>query len=165
MKAFEITEQKAFMSALLVQDVFDRFAVSEVSLLTACRYEIDGHRNAMFYSEEEKQALPEKEYMLWAEVKPLVYQMIKGSKTPNSFRIVFRLNAENTANAVAGVGDGTRPEEVGGLFLNVQYEHEQLMVISGTAMKTFTLSKNVELTWDGYAEKFLKKHGIVYEVK
>jgi len=162
-KAFKITEQKAFMSALLVQDVFDRFAVSEISLLAACRFDIDGHRNGMFYTDEEKQTLPEAEYMLWAELKPYIYQIIKGSKTPNSFRIVFRLTAENTANVVASVGDGTEPEEVGGLFLNLQYEHEQLMVISGTAMKTFTLSKTVEQTWDGYAERFLKKHGIVYE--
>ena len=69
------------MSALLVQDVFDRFAVSEVNLMAACRYEIDGQRNAMFYTEEEKQALPEAEYMLWGELKPYVYQIIKGSKT------------------------------------------------------------------------------------
>jgi len=51
------------------------------------------------------------------------------------------------------------------LFLNLQYEHEQMMVISGAAMKTFTLSKTVEQAWDGYAEKFLKKHGIVYELR
>lgn len=165
MKAFEIKEQKAFMSALLVQDVFDRFAVSEVTLLSACRYEIDGHRNSMFYTEEEKMALSESEYMLWGELKPWIYQIIKGSKTPSSFRIVFRLTAENTANVVASVGDGTRPEEVGGLFLNLQYEHEQLMVISGVAMKTFTLTKTVEQAWDGYAERFLKKHGIVYELR
>lgn len=164
MKAFKIKEQKAFMSALLVQDVFDRFAVSEISLLAACRFDIDGHRNGMFYTDEEKQTLPEAEYMLWAELKPYIYQIIKGSKTPHSFRIVFRLTAENTANVVASVGDGTEPEKVGGLFLNLQYEHEQLMVISGTAMKTFTLSKTVEQTWDGYAERFLKKHGIVYEM-
>ena len=153
------------MSALLVQDVFDRFAVSEVNLLAACRFEIDGQRNKMFYSEEEKQGLPETEYMLWNEIKPYVYQIIKGSKTPSSLRIVFRLTAENTANVVASVGDGTKAEEVGGLFLNLQYDHEQLMVISGTAMKTFTLSKTVEQAWDGYAEKFLKKHGIGYEVR
>ena len=165
MKAFEITEQKAFMSALLIQDVFDHFAVSEVNLLSSCRFEIDGHRNGMFYTDEEKQALQETEYMQWAELKPYLYQLIKGSKTPSSFRIVFRLTAANTANVVASVGDGTRPEEVGGLFLNLQYEHEQLMVISGVAMKTFTLSKTVEQAWDGYAEKFLKKHGIAYEVR
>ena len=165
MKAFEITEQKAFMSALLVQDVFDRFAVSEVNLLAACRFELDGRRNAAFYSEEEQQSLPEQEYMLWGEIKQYVFQIIKGNKTPSSFRIVFRLTAENTANVVASVGDGTKPEEVGGLFLNVQYEHEQLMVISGAAMKTFTLSKTVEQAWDGYAEKFLKKHALAYEIR
>ncbi len=165
MKAFEITEQKAFMSALLVQDVFDRFAVSEVSLLTACRFEIDGQRNGLYYTDEEKQALPETEYMLWSELKAYIYQIVKGNKTPNAFRIVFRLTAENTANVVASIGDGTKPEEVGGLFLNLQYEHGQLMVISGTAMKTFTLSKTVEQAWDGYAEKFLKKHGIAYELR
>ena len=153
------------MSALLIQDVFDHFAVSEVNLLSSCRFEIDGHRNGMFYTDEEKQALPEAEYLQWVELKPYLYQLIKGSKTPSSFRIVFRLTAANAANVVASVGDGTRPEEVGGLFLNLQYEHGQLMVISGAAMKTFILSKTVEQVWDVYAEKFLKKHVISYETK
>ena len=44
MKAFQLTEKKEFMNLLLRTGVFDNFLLSEASLHTAVKYEIDGRR-------------------------------------------------------------------------------------------------------------------------
>lgn len=163
MKAFIINEKKKFMSMLLISEVFDNFALSELQLQGAFRLQIDGKRNASFYTTEEMENLPEPEYLLWTEIKPLIYQSIKGSKTPISFRIVFRLSGTNTKKVLEHLDISMNPEEVGGLFLNLQYEQEQLKIVSGAAMKTFSTDRTLEQAWDVYAERFLKKNGIEYE--
>ena len=104
MKAFDITEVKKFMELLLKSEVFDHFCVSELLLQGACGIRLDGRRNSEFYEEEVYRLLPEKEYMLWSELKELFFRMIRGTRSPISFRIVFRLSAENTVRVQESSG-------------------------------------------------------------
>ena len=53
MKAFQLTEKKEFMNLLLRTGVFDNFLLSEASIHTAVKYEIDGKLNPSFYSSQE----------------------------------------------------------------------------------------------------------------
>ncbi len=52
MKAFQLTEQKEFMNLLLRSDIFVNFLLSEASVHTAVKYEIDGRLNPSFFSDE-----------------------------------------------------------------------------------------------------------------
>ena len=159
MRSFEITEVKPFMSALLTGQVFDNFAVSELKMNNAGGWVLDGRRNAEFYDEGEFEALPEKEYLLWSEVKQIVFTLVKGSKLPLSMQITFKMNAANTESTVRNSGTGIPLENVGGIFLNIRYDREQLQVVSGTSLKSFSMDRSLENAWDDYAEKFLKKNG------
>lgn len=159
MKAFEITEVKSFMSALLAGSVFDNFALSELKMNGAASIVLDGHRNAAFYDSDEFESLPEKEFLLWSEAKSHIFNVVKGSKLPLSLNITLRLNEENMKNTVKMSGTGIPVEQVGGIFLNIRYDRENLQVITGTALKSFSMDRSLDNAWDEYAAKFLKKNG------
>ena len=57
MQAFQIENIRSFMKQLLLQDTFDTFLVSEVSVTTFASFRIDGSLHPEFYSQEEEQAL------------------------------------------------------------------------------------------------------------
>ncbi len=162
MLALQISEVKQFMSMLLTQEIFDRFLVTEIQIQLAYGVTIDGRRNMNFYKEE-KENLPQDEYMQWQEMRPVVYQMIKGNKTPLSFRIVLMLTKENTRRVVEAVSlSSLSPEDVKGLYLNLNFDHDALSVITGTSLASFSLDKTMEREWDAYSKKFLKSKGIFF---
>lgn len=53
MLALQITSMKAFMNHLLVADTFENFLLAEATVSTANTYQIDGHINKDFYTQEE----------------------------------------------------------------------------------------------------------------
>ncbi len=161
MRSFEISETKIFMSALLKDSAFDNFAVSEVHLTTSSYWLFDGHRNQAFYEEKELEELKEKDFILWSEVKPQIFNIIKGNRLPLSLKITFRLNTANTANVVRDCGTSIPLEQVGGIFLTVKYDRESLQVVSGTSLKSFSMDRSLDNAWDEYASKFLNKLGVM----
>lgn len=145
MRSISIEDVKTFMSDLLVGNDFDDYMVTEVSISTYNTFNIDGHINKNFYSEEEYNDLPNKEASVWKDLKPLCFELIKGKKTPSKFKIIFmKTPLEN--------------EAVDALFLNVKYETGALTCITGASMKTFSMDKTVESVWDDEVEGMLKKY-------
>lgn len=163
MIALKIAEVKHFMGQLLLQEVFDNFLVSEVEIQTANTFKINGRLNLLWFDEEEKEEVRQREYTSWRDLKSLIYQMIKGNRTPHVMKIVFQLSRENTDKIVTRAGSGFLPEDVGGLFLNIRYEKGELVIITGTSMKVFTLNKALEQEWDQNVKQFLKHYEIAFE--
>lgn len=163
MIALKIAEVKNFMGQLLLQEIFDNFLVSEVEIQTANTFKINGRLNPSWFDETEKEQMGQKEYADWRNLKALIYQIIKGNRTPHLMKIVFQLSKENTDKIVKRAGSGFLPEDVGGLFLNIRYEKGELAVITGTSMKIFTLSKALEQEWDQNVKQFLKHYEIAFE--
>ena len=60
-------------------------------------------------------------------------------------------------------GSGLLPEQVGGLYLNIQYENGEMYCITGTSLQVFTMDKSLEREWDESVRQFLKEHGIAFE--
>ena len=60
-------------------------------------------------------------------------------------------------------GSGLLPDQVGGLYLNIQYENGEMYCITGTSLQVFTMDKSLEREWDESVRQFLKKHGIAFE--
>lgn len=163
MIALKIPDVKVFMEKLLLQNVFDNFLISELEMNTFIKFQIQGRINRAYYSTDELEELKERSLAKWSEVKPYAYQMVRGHKTPVSFHILLQLTEENRIKTVEGLGLSIRPEEVSGLYMNIKYEANQLFIISGTGMKTFTLDKTLDKEWDDMTKRFLKKNEILFE--
>ena len=164
MISLTITEVKAFMGKLLAHTTFDFFHLKEMELSTFINFTINGQLNEAFFTKEELEERGEKHHSaLWSEARGIAYSMIKGNKTPLVLKIVFQLPRPLCEELVQQSGGRLKSEEIGGLFLNIRYEKNELHIITGTAIKTFTLDKTLEQEWDLWVKKLLKEQGIAFE--
>ena len=164
MISLTITEVKSFMGKLLAQTTFDFFLLKEMELSTFISFTINGQLNEAFYTREELEERGENQHSsLWSEVRSIAYSMIKGNKTPLALKIVFQLPRPLCEELVQQSGGRLKSEEVGGLFLNVRFDKNELHLITGTAIKTFTLDKTLEQEWDLWVKRMLKEQGIAFE--
>ncbi len=161
MVMLSITEVKQFMAKLLAQNTFDDFILREMELSTFVNYSVNGKLNEAFYTPEELEERGAGRYALWSEIRSIAYSMIKGNKTPLTLKIVFQLPPDRTDALIAQSGGRIKQEEVGGLYMNVRFENNELHIITGTAIKTFTLDKTLEQEWDKEVVRILKEQSIV----
>lgn len=165
MIALNIPEIKTFMAKLLTQNTFDTYLLREMELQTFTNYSITGQFNEEFFNKDELEARRGNHHILWSDVRSIAFSMIKGNKTPLSLKIVFQLSTESTEALIQTTGGRLRMEEVGGLYLNVRFEKGELSIITGTAIKTFTLDKTLEKEWDTEVKRFLHEYNILFEEK
>lgn len=164
MTALRIHDVKSFMSSLLVHNIFDQFLLTELEILTFNHFSIDGRLNLDWYNQEELEDLGSRSYSTWKETKPFAYQLIKGNKTPHSFKIVFLLGFEQLSSLLLDSQITMQSQDVNGLFINVKFENGTLSLITGTSLRMFTLDKTLEHEWDVWVQSFLKQQQIVFEV-
>lgn len=163
MISLNITEVKPFMAKLLMNTTFDLFLLHEMELATFTNFKITGQFNEDFFTKEELEERGDKRFILWSDVRQAAFSMIKGNKTPLSLKIVFQLPSDLCTEMVQRLGTKIRPEEVGGLYLNIRFEKGELHIITGTAIKTFTMDKTLEQEWDKEVKNILKNNGIGFE--
>jgi hypothetical protein len=163
MISLTISEIKSFMAKLLAGTVFDNFILKEMEIQTFTSFHISGQFLEAFFSKEELAERGENRFIQWSDVKNIAFTVIKGSKTPLSMKIVFQLPTAVSSLIHQGDGMSLHKEEVGGLYLNVRFDNNELHIITGTAMKTFTMDKTAELEWDQEVKGFLKQQGIQFE--
>lgn len=163
MISLNLTEVKPFMAKLLTNTTFDHLILRELEIQTFTSFHISGQFNEAFFSKEELDERGDNRAVSWSEIKGIAYSMIKGNKTPLSLKIVFQLPKEHSDELILSLGGRFRPEDVGGFYLNVRFDKGELHVITGTAIKTFTLDKTLEQEWDTKVMEFLKQQGIIFE--
>ena len=163
MISLKVVDVKAFMNKLLLQNVFDNFWVSEVEVNTSNKFTIQGDLNQGYFSSDELEALDQRTYSTWGELRPIIYQIIKGNRTPTSFKMVFLLSQKNTENVLSKSGLPYKYEDIGGLFLNIRFDQNGLYLITGTSIKLFTLDKSLDKVWEKDVKTFLKYHEIPCE--
>ncbi len=164
MIALQITSMKQFMNHLLVADTFEPFLLEEAVISTASTFTIDGHINREFYGNDEDQsALPAWEFRPWSELKGLCFDLIKGKRTPLSFRFVLHLIPEKAAALLEKEGCSVAPSDIRALVLNIRYDGSKAMLTTGTAYHTFLLSKEPDAIWDRAFRKYMDGKGISYE--
>lgn len=159
MIAFSLTNIKEFMSQLLLSETFDSFAFIEGEIVTFNTFRIDGFLQKEFFDTEE----PLPEYSLWKNVRDYCFSLIRGKRTPLSFRFVFSLSRKNIEKLTAQNVPSLDPDAVQGLYLNIHYDGARLTCVTGTSFKTFTMNKSLERTWDEMAEKFFRQKGVEFE--
>ena len=159
MIAFSLTNITEFMSQLLLSETFDSFAFIEGEIVTFNTFRIDGFLQKEFFDTEE----PLPEYSLWKNVRDYCFSLIRGKRTPLSFRFVFSLSRKNIEKLTAQNVPSLDPDAVQGLYLNIHYDGARLTCVTGTSFKTFTMDKSLERTWDEMAEKFFRQKGVEFE--
>ncbi len=134
---------------------FDRYLLREAQIVTFVTFTIDGKMQKNFYSNEEYKDMGKPELAMWQKVRPICFEMIKGSRTPVRFKIVLKLNEEEMQKLIEENELSYTLSDVGGLYLNLVYENGDLNCITGTSMNLFTLDKSLEQLWDATVKKNL----------
>lgn len=160
MISLRITHIKDFMQKLLSSDAFDLFLLEEATVHTYNAFTIDGHILKDFFSQED---IPQYGLSLWKDMRPLCFQLIKGKRTPLSFKFVLHLMPEY-ANKILEKGDSAfSAEQLQAYVLTVRYDGSAVSLITGTCYKSFHPDKEPERLWEQAVRLFLAKKEIEYE--
>ena len=165
MIALKITNIKQFMSKLLTGEDFDAFMLEEASISTYNTFHIDGHQNRDFYTSEEweDETIRPYEFSTWQTIRPICFDLIKGTHTPAAFRFVLHLMPKH-AQSILSKGDTTVTLQLLKAFvLNIKYDGTDLTLVTGTALHTFLMDKTPDVLWDQTVRQFLSQKGISYE--
>jgi hypothetical protein len=124
---------------------------------------VDGRIPEDYYNKEETESLPDPKWVSWKQLRPLIYQLIKGNRLPKQFRIVFRLAGYNVEKFLKQTGLPYLPEQIDGLFLNIRYANQKLDAYTGTSLRVFDLSKDLDHAWDTMVKSYLRSRQIPFE--
>lgn len=159
MIALRLTSIKDSMAHLLLSDTFDNFLLIEGEIVTFNTFTIDGFIQQAFLAGEEASCV----YSRWKKLREYCFFLIKGKKTPLSFKFVFSLAPENIEKLIVQNQLDFQPDQVQGLYINIRYEKGLLKCITGMSMNTFTMDKSLEQSWDTMVQKFFAQKEIDYE--
>lgn len=144
-------ELSRFMNIFIREDAFDPFEVRSCEITTFITYDIDCRLNKEWYDNE-----PKRSFCTWSELRPLVYDIIKGKKRPKTMKFVMALpnsSAEKLhPNALA-------------CFINIVFEENRVNILTGTAQREFSLDRSLELIWGEKTREFFSKLKITQHIE
>ena len=158
MISLKFNSTKNFMKHLLLSDTFNHFQFVEGEIVTFNTFSIDGYIQKAFFDSEEN--IPE--YASWEQLRDFCYSVIKGRRTPLSFKFIFRLSPGNTKKLLLQQNLDFQPEDVQGLYLNIRFDSAGLQCTTETSLKSFSMDKSLEKTWDSMVQKFFDQKNIEY---
>ena len=165
MLALKIINIKDFMNQLLIKTTFDSFEIVEADITTFNTFSIDGKLRKDFFDTDTCDMLDKNgiSYSLWKEIRPYCYSIIRGKRTPLSFKMIFQLPARQM-HAILDTPDNTlTPELISGMFLNLHYKNNELFCTTGISLRTFIPTKAPEHLWDAAVLDFLRRKHILFE--
>lgn len=165
MRSYRITNIGTFMTRFLTTDCFDSFLLEAADIRMAAAFTIDGHRDPGFYSAEEMESSKDAAYdcIPWASIRGTCREIIKGSKAPTAFRFTLRLKPEYVSGTLHSMEDTAAIDAVASLAINIRLAGNGLRVITGVAMREFTMDHSADRIWDMTMERFLYSKGITFE--
>lgn len=146
----QIKDVKKFMAELLIKNTFDKFLVADISITTYNTFHIDGHLQKDFFDEDEWDELPDQHLSYWETLRPFCFSLIKGSKTPIRFKMIFALDKKSIRELLQFNDTTVLEEDINELFLNIKYENNILTYVTGCSLKIFTMDKSLEKAFDKY---------------
>ncbi|MDE6619881.1 MAG: hypothetical protein K2K74_05200 [Lachnospiraceae bacterium] len=167
MIALEIKGTKNIMNSLLRSEQFDSFLVEEAVITTFNTFHIDGHLVKEFYSSEELEELETSQksviFSSWSDIRPVCFQLIKGKKTPVSFKVVLHAAPQLVEKIAANPECGVAANLIRSLVLNIRYDNGKVTCITGSAFTTFLMDKSAERLWEAYVRQLLSSFGLDFE--
>lgn len=165
MIALKITNIKQFMGKLLGSEDFDSFLLEEAVISTYNTFYIDGHQNRDFYTAEEWEngEVRPYDFSTWKAIRPICFDLIKGTRTPAAFRFVLHLMPKYAESILRDGETAVTPQQVKAFVLNIKYDGTDLTLVTGTAFHTFLPDKTPDALWDKAVRQFLANKEIAYE--
>jgi hypothetical protein len=166
MIALEIKTTKKFMNSLLVSQQFEHFLVEEAVITTFNTFNIDGHIVKEFFTNEELEELNNHQdvnFSSWKDIRPICFDLIKGKKTPVSFKVVLIASNELIEKIAANPECGVAANLIRSLVINIRYDNSKVTCITGTSFTTFVMDKSVEKLWDVYVKHLFSDLEIDFE--
>lgn len=165
MISLELTDKKTFMNQLLRGEIFDHFLMPEGVIAQDFTFSIDGHLKKEYFTGEEleEKNLTVGDTLPYSYIRPALYQLIRGKKTPVYFKFVLMLSSANLEKTLALSESGLTLTDVAGMFLNITYQNGSLSITTGISYKTFTKDQTLNHEWDIMVKKFLSKHSMAWE--
>jgi len=165
MIALQVTSLKHFMNAFLATDAFDIFLLEQASIATYNTFQIDGRQNKSFYSEEEWEdaSIRPYEFTRWKDIRGLCFDLIKGKHTPTAFKFVLKLCPEYVEGILKNEDTLLKSDDIKSFVITLKYDGTRLVLVTGTALKTFIPDKSIEQYWDNAIRRFLTKKELGFE--
>lgn len=167
MISLKLKSTKNFMTHLLLSDTFDNFSFIEGEIVTFNTFTIDGYVQKAFYESDESDSNGNAayEYALWKQLRELCFSMIKGKRTPLSFKFIFSLSPDNITKLIEQKNLDFQTSDVQGLYLNIRFDGSTLQCITGTSLKTFSMDRSLEREWDAMVPRFFDKKGLSFDTE
>lgn len=165
MKAYRIKDVKNFMGKLLGSESFDSFLLAEGTITTYNTFIIDGHMVKEFFTGDvnDDNDLPPYEFSEWKAMRSLCFDLIKGKRTPVSFKLVLHLKPEIVSQILANGDSAISVSDIKAFVLNIKYDGSVLTCITATAFHSFLPDKTPDRQWDEYVTLFLASKAIDFE--
>lgn len=157
MISLKIIDVHTFMQKLLIADTFDHFLLCDGEIATAGVTTFNGRINQKFFSADELNELVD-EFVYWKDFKHIAFEIVKGNKVPSKMKLVFALSKTKYDQMIAKSGMNITLEQIGGLYLHILYEDNQIEIISGVSLNTFTMDKTLDKYWDETVTSFFNRH-------
>ena len=160
--ALTITDKKDFTKKLFLQETFDAFEVAKADISTSNTISIDGTLNLDYFDEAERNAYAEqkRERSLWQELRPLCFSIIRGKKTPRSFKIILQLS-KSQREAPPFLDLAEFDPDIS-FCLTIHFTGESLTCTSGTFRSSFSLDQSYVAPWDTAVEAFFAQNGFSF---
>lgn len=149
------------MSHLLVKNTFHSFLLEEAKIVTFRAVTIDGHIQKAFFTKDEWDDMQSTgkrtDFITWESAKSFCFDLIKGKKLPLRFQITLMLPNEKIPDFLTKWEIAMQPEVIRGLYFNVRFEDNSLILATATSLSVFTLDTSLEDAWAAEMEQLLKK--------
>ena len=140
-----------FMNYLLTSNTFDRFQFRSGEVMTRVKFTVDGRYNREYDGSDQERA-----YCLWREVRANFFDLIKGKKLPAYIRLVLALEEKALPKL---------HENAQAAFINIVFEKNRVNFTTGTAQKSFSMDKGLDIAWEDMVKKFFAHLGICIHIQ
>ena len=166
MLALALTNKKDFMNKFLKTEIFDHFLLQEGIVVSFASYVIDGTITKGFYTDTEAEELGIKtfHFLPFSMLRPRIFDLIKGKKTPSSFKFVLMLSPENQKRTIERIGSSYTSADISAMSMNIKFQNQMLTLTTGISYRIFSTDKTLEPEWDKFVRQFLSQHDISFEV-
>ena len=161
MLSIQIKDIRTFTKLLFSEDAFDRFLLHDAQFVTNITTVIDGRIIPEFYPEEEREAALHESCISYSEMRPRLYDLIRGKRLPVTFKLVL-LTSKSTVTALLRK-NSAEDLPVSSLSMNIHYREGSIYLTTGIAYSGFTMDKSMEHVWDSEVLRFLDKKECAYE--
>lgn len=163
MISVRINDVSNFMQNLLVKETFDSFLLCDGEIHTANSISISGRINAGFYNSDELENITD-DFVFWKNIKHICFEIIRGKKVPTKMKLVFAMPKSSYSKIIIDSGINIPEENIGGLYLHINYENNIITAITGTSLNVFTMDKTLDKYWDNLMKGFLDKNFEIEEL-